>query len=68
MEDGPGRAAYIIDGSGLFHWRSRVSDEKKLQIIEWVNQLPKQHREYVEHLISEGYSDGYESGANDESL
>ena len=68
MKDESVSAAYVIDGSGLFHWQSRVSDEKKLRIIEWFNEMPKQHREYVEILISEGYSNGYETGANDESL
>lgn len=53
---------YLINGSELFHWKSRVPDEEKLRILNWYKSLSQQERNDIDILRSESYSDGYEDG------
>lgn len=43
----------LINGSGLFYFDSGLSDETKLKIVKWYNELPKEQREYVDILREE---------------
>lgn len=59
---------FLINGSELFHWQSRVPDEEKLRIINWYKSLSQQERDDIDILRDNSYSEGYEVGANDPSL
>jgi len=58
----------LVNGSGLFHWNSSVKDEEKLEIVKWYKSLDDKFKKYINILRDESYDDGYDSGANDESL
>jgi len=59
---------FLINGSELFHWQSRVRDEEKLRILNWYKSLSQKERDDIDILRENSYSEGYESGANDPSL
>jgi len=59
---------FLINGSELFNWNSRVKDEDKLRIMNWYNLLSQKERDNIDILRSESYSDGFEVGANDSDL
>lgn len=42
-----------INGSGLFFFKSNLSDEKKLSILNWYQSLPECYKEYVDILRKE---------------
>ena len=46
-----------INGSGLFFFKSKLTEEKQLEILKWYRALPKWQQEYVDTLIQEGKDD-----------
>ena len=44
---------FLIDGSGLFFFKSRLDDKKKLEIANWYKNLSDEHREFVDIIRSE---------------
>jgi len=59
---------YEINGSGLFHWNSSLRNDEKLELVRWYKSLPIPHQLNIMKLREESYDDGYDVGANDESL
>lgn len=43
----------LIDGSGLFFFKSRLPDDEKLEIVNWYKSLPPAHREFVDIIRGE---------------
>ena len=48
---------YSINGSGLFNWNSDLSEEEKLDIINWFNNLSTKEKEYIMILRDEARAD-----------
>lgn len=44
---------FLINGSDLFFFKSRLDDEKKLEIAKWYKNLSDEHREFVDIIRSE---------------
>lgn len=44
---------FLIDGSGLFFFKSRLDDETKLKIVKWYKNLSDDDRKYVDILRNE---------------
>ncbi|MCK9319402.1 hypothetical protein [Methanoculleus sp.] len=44
---------FLINGSGLFFFKSRLDDKKKLEIAKWYKNLSDEHREFVDIIRSE---------------
>jgi hypothetical protein len=44
---------FLIDGSGLFFFNTRLDDETKLKITKWYKNLSDVDREYVDILRNE---------------
>lgn len=44
---------YKINGSGLFFFKSDISDNKKLAIVDWYNSLAPREKDYVDLLRTE---------------
>ena len=44
---------YRINGSGLFHFLSELSEAKKLEILDWVDSLTDKQKEFVNTLRQE---------------
>ncbi|MFA5585551.1 MAG: hypothetical protein WDA02_03280 [Saccharofermentanales bacterium] len=44
---------FLINGSGLFFFKSRLDDKKKLEISKWYKNLSDEHREFVDIIRSE---------------
>jgi len=59
---------FLIDGSGLFHWNSSLSEETQLEVVKWYNSLDDQQKKYVDILRDESNDKGYEVGAGDDTL
>lgn len=59
---------YEINESGLFHWNSSLRNDEKLKIMNWHKSLSQKEKDYIDILREQSFSDGYEVGANDESL
>lgn len=55
---------FLINGSGLFFFRSRLDDRKKLEIAKWYKNLSDEHREFVDIIRSEAIdeTDFFSSG------
>ena len=44
---------FLINGSGLFFFKSRLDNKKKLEIVNWYKNLSDEHREFVDIIRSE---------------
>ena len=44
---------FLIDGSGLFFFNTRLDDETKLKITKWYKNLSDDDRKYVDILRNE---------------
>jgi len=44
---------FLINGSGLFFFKSRLDNKKKLEITKWYKNLSDEHREFVDIIRSE---------------
>ena len=44
---------FLIDGSGLFFFNTRLDDETKLKITKWYKKLSDDDRKYVDILRNE---------------
>lgn len=51
---------YLINGSGLFHWNSRIKKDVKLKMIEWFNNLTPIEQQYVMDLRQEAANDEFD--------
>ena len=49
-------------GSSSFWWDSKLTTERKSEIIEWVNGLDYKHRAMIRDLMRDAFSEGEESG------
>ena len=49
----------LINGSGLFFFKSDLDESTKLKIVEWYNKLPENERNYVDLLRSEASDEQY---------
>lgn len=47
----------IINGSGLFFFKSELSGKKQLEILKWYRRIHQFERDYVDILIQEGKDD-----------
>jgi len=48
---------HLINGSGLFHFRTRLPEEQQLEIVKWYLELPVDYRDKIQTLISEAIDD-----------
>ena len=48
---------FLINGSGLFFFKSRLDDKKKLEIVKWYNNLSDKQREFVDIIRSEAINE-----------
>lgn len=46
-----------INGSGLFFFKSSLSIDKKIEILDWVDSLTEKQRDFIDTLRSETYHD-----------
>ena len=55
---------FLINGSGLFFFKSRLDDRKKLETVKWYKNLSDEHREFVDIIRSEAIdeTDFFSSG------
>ena len=44
---------FLIDGSGLFFFNTRLDDETKLKIVKWYKNLSDDDKKYVDILRNE---------------
>ena len=56
---------YLINGSGLFNWNSFLSNEEKLEILTWFNNLSKKEQGYIMSLREEAELDEADSNAGE---
>ena len=49
----------LVNGSGLFFWKSHLPKEKQLEIVKWYKALPEKDREIVDILRSESSDEAY---------
>jgi hypothetical protein len=55
---------YLINGSELFHWNSKIEKRKKLEIVKWYKNLSEKDRDFVDILRRESENEGWEDGNN----
>lgn len=56
----------IINGSGLFHWKSFLKPEVQLKMVEWYDNLSPEEKQYVQDLRYEAQMDEYDSHCGEE--
>jgi len=44
---------YLINGSGLFFFNSRLDNKVKIEILNWYNNLSKEEKKFVDILRNE---------------